>query len=100
MGNSRDGKPESYFLRGEEEQDKQRGLNCKAVPLLPTSYFLTTIRGYGLHLAFQVSSRSAWDGTPKGVKVAYAKGTRSEQDPKYRGARGIPWEVGGTTLQA
>ena len=25
---------------------------------------------------------------------------RSEQDPKYRGAREIPWEDGGTTLQA
>ena len=24
----------------------------------------------------------------------------SEQDPEYRGARGIPWEAGGTTLQA
>ena len=23
-----------------------------------------------------------------------------EQDPKYRGAREIPWEDGGTTLQA
>ena len=24
----------------------------------------------------------------------------SVQDPKYRGTRGIPWEDGGTTLQA
>ena len=23
-----------------------------------------------------------------------------ELDPEYRGTRGIPWEVGGTTLQA
>ena len=28
------------------------------------------------------------------------EGEISEQDPKYRGAREIPWEDGGTTLQA
>ena len=28
------------------------------------------------------------------------KDNRQEQDPEYRGTREIPWEVGGTTLQA
>ncbi len=45
-------------------------------------------------------NRSAWDGTPKSVKVAYVKRRASKQDPEYRGTRETPWEVGGTTLQA
>ena len=42
----------------------------------------------------------AWESQPEDVRVVYAKGEDSEQDPEYRGARGIPWEAGGTTLQA
>ena len=45
-------------------------------------------------------SRSVWEGTPKGVRVVYAKEFISEQYPEYRGTREIPWEAGGTTLQA
>ena len=41
-----------------------------------------------------------WESQPENVIVMYAKRNQSEQDPKYRGTRGIPWEVGGTTLQA
>ncbi len=46
------------------------------------------------------SSRSVWEDTPEIVKVEYAKGRISELNPEYRGAREIPWEDGGTTLQA
>ena len=46
------------------------------------------------------SSRSVWEDTPEDVRVVYAKGRISRLDPEYRGAREIPWEDGGTTLQA
>ena len=56
--------------------------------------------GYGLQLALSMVSRSVWEGTPKKVRVLYAKTKDSEQYPEYCGTRGIPWEYGGTTLQA
>ena len=58
------------------------------------------MRGFGQHLALTDSSRSVWEDTPKIVIVEYAKEEVSELYPEYRGAREIPWEDGGTTLQA
>ena len=58
------------------------------------------LSGYGLHLVFVIFKRSAWEGAPKNVRVVYLKRRTSEQYPEYRGAREIPWEGGGTTLQA
>ena len=45
-------------------------------------------------------SRKAWEGLPQGVRVPYAKTGGGERYPEYRGTREIPWENGGTTLQA
>ena len=44
--------------------------------------------------------RSVWESAPKNVIVVYSKVEFSELYPEYRGTRGIPWEDGGTTLQA
>ena len=41
-----------------------------------------------------------WESRPERVKAPYTKTEQTEQDPEYRGTRGIPWEAGGTTLQA
>ncbi len=41
-----------------------------------------------------------WESQPERVKAPYVKADETEQDPEYRGTRGIPWEAGGTTLQA
>ena len=43
---------------------------------------------------------TAWDGRPKMVIVQYSKTEVGAWYPEYRGTRGIPWEYGGTTLQA
>ena len=56
--------------------------------------------GLGLQKVSAISSRSAWEGAPQNVRVMYAKGRAGWQYPEYRGAREIPWEYGGTTLQA
>jgi len=41
-----------------------------------------------------------WNGRPERVRAPYAHTASSVgNDPEYRGARGIPWEAGGTTLQ-
>ena len=45
-------------------------------------------------------SRRAWEGPPQRVRAPYAKTGAGERDPEYRGTREIPWEDGGTTLQA
>ena len=41
-----------------------------------------------------------WESQPENVIVMYAKTVLSGLDPEYHGAREIPWENGGTTLQA
>ena len=58
------------------------------------------IRGFGQHLALIRVRRTGWETGPKSVRVTYSKILISELYPEYRGAREIPWEDGGTTLQA
>ena len=41
-----------------------------------------------------------WEGQRNRVRAPYAKTVLSGLDPEYHGAREIPWENGGTTLQA
>ena len=44
--------------------------------------------------------RTVWEDRPEDVKVMYPKSETGRLDPEYCGTRGIPWEDGGTTLQA
>ena len=41
-----------------------------------------------------------WESQRNRVRAPYAKTVLSGLDPEYHGAREIPWEYGGTTLQA
>ena len=45
-------------------------------------------------------SRMAWEGQSKSVRITYAKCKAGKLYPEYCGTREIPWEYGGTTLQA
>ena len=45
-------------------------------------------------------SRMAWEGQSKSVRITYAKCKAGKLYPEYCGTREIPWEDGGTTLQA
>ena len=45
-------------------------------------------------------SRIVWEDKSKSVRITQATTDNSELNPEYCGTRGIPWEAGGTTLQA
>ena len=45
-------------------------------------------------------SRMAWEGQSESVRITYAKCKAGKLYPEYCGTREIPWEYGGTTLQA
>ena len=56
--------------------------------------------GFGQASRERTDSGTVWEGRRDRVRAPYTKSVLSSLDPEYHGAREIPWEYGGTTLQA
>ena len=56
--------------------------------------------GFRTAFSIEMSEQNALGKAAEERESRVSEASYSEQYPKYRGAREIPWEDGGTTLQA